>query len=230
MSSKRIIVAIDGPAGAGKSTVARRIADRLGFVYINTGAMYRAIALWALRNGTALDDMHRLERLSLEAKIEFGPGDGSIRLNGEDVTEFLYTPEVSAAASRVSVVPGVRRALLPLQRGIAQKASVVMEGRDIGTVIFPEAQVKIFLDANPQERARRRAEELRSVGVGPAVNTISAEIHERDARDRMRRESPLVQAPDAVLLDTTALSLDEVEERILQLVRTRTSNGKEVHR
>lgn len=230
MSSKRIIVAIDGPAGAGKSTVARRIADRLGFVYINTGAMYRAIALWALRNGTPLDDMHRLERLSLEAKIEFGLSDGSVRLNGEDVTEFLHTPEVSAAASRVSAVPGVRRALLPLQRGIAQKASVVMEGRDIGTVIFPEAQVKIFLDANPQERARRRAEELRSVGAGPAVETISAEIRERDARDRMRRESPLVQAPDAVLLDTTALSLDEVEERILQLVRTRTSNGKEVHR
>ena len=230
MSSKRIIIAIDGPAGAGKSTIARRIADRLGFVYINTGAMYRAIALWALRNGTALDDMHRLERLSLEAKIEFGPADGTVRLNGEDVTEFLYTPEVTAAASRVSVVPGVRRALLPLQRSIAQKASVVMEGRDIGTVIFPEAQVKIFLDANPQERARRRAEEIRDAEAGVAVAAVAAEIRERDARDRTRPESPLVQAPDAVLLDTTALSVDQVEERILKLVRARTSNGKEVHR
>lgn len=230
MSSKRIIVAIDGPAGAGKSTIARRIAHRLGFIYINTGAMYRAIALWALRNGTALEDMHRLERLALEAKIEFGPGDGSVRLNGEDVTEFLYTPEVSAAASKVSAVPGVRRALLPLQREIAQTASVVMEGRDIGTVIFPEAQVKIFLDANPQERARRRARELPNADEGLAVETVSAEIRERDRRDRTRPDSPLMQAPDAVLLDTTSLTVDQVEERILQLVRARTSNGKEVHR
>ena len=230
MSSKRIIVAIDGPAGAGKSTIARRIADRLGFVYINTGAMYRAIALWALRNGTDLHDMHRLERLSLEAKIEFGPGDGSVLLNGEDVTEVLHTPEVSAAASRVSAVPGVRRALLPLQRSIAEKSSVVMEGRDIGTVIFPEAQVKIFLDANPQERARRRAQELKESGSRTCCRNGIGGNPREDARDRMRRESPLVQAPDAVLLDTTALSLDEVEERILQLVRTRTSNGKEVHR
>lgn len=229
MSNKRIIVAIDGPAGAGKSTIARRIADRLGFTYINTGAMYRAVALWALRNGTALNDMHRLERLSLEAKIEFGPGDGSVLLNGEDVTEFLYTPEVTAAASKVSVVPGVRRALLPLQRNIAQNTSVVMEGRDIGTVIFPEAQVKIFLDANPRERARRRAHELRTAAA-VGVDTVAAEIQERDTRDRTRPESPLMQAPDAVLLDTTALSVDEVEERILRLVRARTSNGKEAHR
>jgi cytidylate kinase len=230
MSSRRIIVAIDGPAGAGKSTIARRIADRLGFTYINTGAMYRAIAFWALRNGTALDDMHRLERLALEAKIEFGPGDGSVRLNGEDVSEQLYTPEVTAAASKVSVVPGVRRALLPLQRQIAQRASVVMEGRDIGTVIFPEAQVKIFLDANPQERARRRANDLRNAGAARTLDAVSADIRERDMRDRTRPEAPLVQAPDAVLLDTSALSVEQVEEQILQLVRARTSNGKEVHR
>ena len=230
MSSKRIIVAIDGPAGAGKSTIARRIAERLGFVYINTGAMYRAVALWALRNGTALDDMHRLERLSLEAKIEFGPGDGSVWLNGEDVSDHLYTPEVTVAASKVSAVPGVRRALLPLQREIAQNASVVMEGRDIGTVIFPEAQVKVFLDAHPQERARRRANERRSAATAVGVDIVRAEMQERDDRDRTRPESPLMQAPDAVLLDTTALTVDEVEERILQLVRTRTSNGKEVHR
>ena len=198
MSSKRIIVAIDGPAGAGKSTIARRIADRLGFIYINTGAMYRAIALWALRNGTALDDMHRLERLSLEAKIDFGPGDGTIRLNGEDVTELLYTPEVSAAASRVSLCREFA-ARCSAAEEIAEKASVVMEGRDIGTVIFPEAQVKIFLDANPRERARRRAARAAECGPGYAVDSISAEIHESDARDRMRRESPLVQAPDAVL-------------------------------
>lgn len=230
MNSKRIIVAIDGPAGAGKSTIARRIADRLGFVYINTGAMYRAVALWALRNGTALDDMHRLERLSREAKIEFGLGDGSIVLNGEDVTPFLYTTEVTEAASRVSAVPGVRRALLPLQRAIAQKASVVMEGRDIGTVVFPEAQVKVFLDAHPEERTRRRARELNNDGNGSALSKVAAGMEERDTRDRTRPESPLMQAPDAILLDTTSLTIDEVEERILQLVRSRTSNGKEVHR
>jgi cytidylate kinase len=228
--SKRIIVAIDGPAGAGKSTIARRVADRLGFIYINTGAMYRAIALWALRNGTSLDDMHRLERLALEAKIEFSVGDGRILLNGEDVTDALYTPEVAAAASKVSVVPGVRRALVPVQRGIAQTSSVVMEGRDIGSVIFPEAQVKVFLDAHPEERARRRAEELKERGEQLGVESVSAEIQERDSRDRSRKEAPLVQSPDAVLLDTTSLSPDEVEEQILRLVRSRTSNGKEVHR
>jgi cytidylate kinase len=234
MSNKRIILAIDGPAGAGKSTIARRVAGRLGFVYINTGAMYRAVALWALRNGTALDDMHRLERLAQEAKIEFGPESDQIFLNGEDVTPFIYTPEVAAAASRVSTVPGVRRALIPLQRSVAEKSSVVMEGRDIGSVIFPEAQVKIFLDAKPEERARRRAAELReqipAAHNEVGVDSVAAEIRERDIRDRSRSESPLVQAPDAHLLDTTELSVDEVEEEILRLVRTRTSNGKEVHR
>jgi cytidylate kinase len=223
-------VAIDGPAGAGKSTIARRIADRLGFVYINTGAMYRAIALWALRNETDLTDMHRLQKLAEAAQIDFGVGDGRIRLNGEDVTDAIFTPEVSAAASKVSAVPGVRRALIPLQRGIAANASVVMEGRDIGSVIFPEAQVKIFLDASAEERARRRAAELEAQGGRVAVAAVAAEMRDRDTRDRQRQEAPLVQAPDAVLLDTTALSPAEVEERILQLVRSRTSNGKEVHR
>ena len=228
--SKRIVVAIDGPAGAGKSTIARRVADRLGFVYINTGAMYRAVALWALRNGTDLADMHRLEKLAEEAKIVFGIGDGSVHLNGEDVTDSIFTAEVSAAASKVSAVPGVRRALIPLQRGIAETKSVVMEGRDIGSVIFPEAQIKIFLDAQPEERARRRALELTGKDERVAVAAVDAELRQRDARDRQRPDAPLVQAPDAVLLDTTALSPEEVEERILQLVRSRTSNGKEVHR
>lgn len=228
--SKRIIVAIDGPAGAGKSTIARRVADRLGFVYINTGAMYRAVALWALRNGTDLSDMHRLEILAQEAKIEFCTGDGRVLLNGEDVTGSIYSPEVTSAASKVSAVPGVRRALIPLQRGIAETASVVMEGRDIGSVIFPEAQIKIFLDAKPEERARRRALELQDRGEQAGVANVEAALQERDRRDRERREAPLVQAPDAILLDTTALSPEQVEEQILRLVRSRTANGKEVHR
>jgi CMP/dCMP kinase len=228
--SKRIIVAIDGPAGAGKSTIARRVAGRLGFVYINTGAMYRAVALWALRNRTDLNDMYRLQKLAEEAKIEFAAGDGRVLLNGEDVSASIYSAEVTAAASRVSAVPGVRRALIPLQRSIAATTSVVMEGRDIGSVIFPEAQIKIFLDAKPEERARRRALELQDRGEQTGVGRVEAALRERDRRDRERPEAPLVQAPDAVLLDTTALSPEQVEEQILHLVRSRIGNGKEVHR
>lgn len=230
MSEKRIVVAIDGPAGAGKSTVARRVADRLGFIYINSGAMYRAVALWALRTGTALDDMHRLEALARAAKIEFGIGDGHVYLNGENITEAIRTPEVSMAASKVSVVPGVRRALIPLQRGIAEESSVVMEGRDIGSVVFPDAKIKVYLDAKPGERARRRALELQDRGESANVEAITASLQERDERDRTRQEAPLLQAPDAQLIDSTGLSLDEVEEKVLQLVRSRTSNGKEVSR
>jgi CMP/dCMP kinase len=226
MSEKRIIVALDGPAGSGKSTVARRIATKLGFMYINTGAIYRAVALWAIRLGIDLNDMHRLEQLATEAKIELA-ANGRVILNGEDVTEAIHDPQVSGAASKVSVVPGVRRALLQLQRSIAERSSVVMEGRDIGSVVFPNAQVKIFLDADPQERARRRALELMDQGQAADVETVSGELKERDDRDRRRSESPLVQAPDAELIDTTGLSLEQVEEAVLRVVRARISNGKE---
>ena len=212
MSQKRVIVAIDGPAGAGKSTLARRVAERLGFAYINTGAMYRAVALWAVRLGTDLTDMHRLEQLAKEANIQLEPGEGRVLLNGEDVTEALRDREVSDAASRVSVVPGVRRALLRLQRSMAEHGSVVMEGRDIGSVVFPDAQVKIFLDAAPEERARRRTRELAEEGRGADALAVAGDLNKRDERDRRRIEAPLVQAPDAELIDSTGLSLDEVEE------------------
>jgi cytidylate kinase len=230
MSDKKIIVAIDGPAGAGKTTLARRVAEKLGFVYINSGAMYRAVGLWALRTGTATSDMHRLEQLAKEAKIEFGPGNGRVFLNGEDVTEQIQDAAVSDAASKVSAIPAVRRALLGLQRDIAETASVVMEGRDIGSVVFPHAQVKIFLDANAEERARRRTHEYQQRGQATDLDTVAADIAERDRRDRTRAEAPLVQAPDAELVDTTGLSLEQVEEVILRLVRERTSNGKDVNR
>jgi cytidylate kinase len=225
MATKRVIVAIDGPAGVGKSTLAKRVAAKLGFVYINTGAMYRAVALWALRLGVAASDMHRMEQLAKEASIELLPGeDQRVLLNGEDVSEAIREPEVSQAASQISVIPAVRRALLQPQRDMAKKGSVVMEGRDIGSVVFPEAQVKIFLDADPVERAKRRAIEL--YGHESEVESIAKELQKRDQRDRTRSEAPLMQAPDAELVDTTGLSLDEVEEIVLRLVRARVSNGK----
>ncbi|MBV9763842.1 MAG: (d)CMP kinase [Acidobacteriaceae bacterium] len=226
MSEKRVIVAIDGPAGAGKSTLAKRIAGKLGFVYINSGAMYRAIALWALRLKVDLTDMHRLEQLAKEAKIEFAAGDGRVFLNGDEVTEAIRDLNVTDAASKVSVVPGVRRALLKTQRAVAELNSVVMEGRDIGSVVFPEAQVKIFLDADPDERARRRTLEFQQEGRAADVQAIGRDLNERDRRDRTRSEAPLVQAPDAQLVDTTGLSLEEVEEIVLRLIRARISNGK----
>jgi cytidylate kinase len=226
MSDKRIVVAIDGPAGAGKSTLAKRIADKLGYVYINSGAMYRTVALWAIRLGVSLNDMHRLEQLAKEANIRISAGDGRIFLNEEDVTDAIRDRAVSEAASKVSAVPGVRRALLKIQRQIAEQNSVVMEGRDIGSVVFPGAQVKIFLDADPKERARRRTLEMRQEGQEADVHIVAGELHKRDERDRKRSEAPLVQAPDAELVDTTGLSLDEVEDKVLRIVRAKTSNGK----
>jgi CMP/dCMP kinase len=227
MSEKRVIVAIDGPGGAGKSTLAKRVARKLGFLYINSGAMYRAIALWALRLKVDLADMHRLEQLAKEAQIELDAVTGHIKLNGEDISEAIRDSQVTEAASKVSAVRGVRRALLRIQRGMAQDTSVVMEGRDIGSVVFPRAQVKIFLDAKPEERARRRALELGSEADVPG---IAGELRKRDERDRKRSEAPLVQAPDAEFVDTTGLSIEEVEEVILRIVRARTSNGKEASR
>lgn len=219
------MIAIDGPAGAGKSTIARRLAARLGFTYIDTGAMYRAVALWGLRQSVAMNDMHRIEQLSIAAEIELSSG--RILLNGEDVTEAIRTPEASNGASQVAVIPGVRRAMVAKQREIGRRTSVVMEGRDIGTVVFPEANVKIYLDAAPEERARRRAEEMRAKGESPDLRSLAAQMKERDQRDSTRADSPLSQAPDAVYVDSTHLTPDEVEEALLKIVRNRISNGKD---
>lgn len=216
------IVAIDGPAGSGKSTVARAVARRLGYTYIDSGAMYRSVALWALRLEMDLNDMHRLDQLAQQARIQFQ--DGAVLLNGEDVSAAIREPHVSEAASKVATYPGVRRAMREEQRRIAALGPVVMEGRDIGTVVFPDARVKIYLDASPEARTGRRAAEL-----GAPHEEVAGDMATRDQRDRTRAEAPLTQAPDADYIDTTALSPTEVEEAVLKLVRARTSNGKDYH-
>ena len=217
-----IVIAIDGPAGAGKSTVARRLAARLGFTYIDSGAMYRAVALWALGQKLDPSDRHRMEQLALAASISLEDNGTRVVLNGEDVTEALRAVDVSSAASLIATIPGVRRALVEKQRAIGERSNVVMEGRDIGSVVFPAADLKIFLDADPEERARRRAAE-----VNGDREQIARQIRERDERDRTRAEAPLTQAPDAMYVDSTGLSIEEVEAAILKLVRARITNGKE---
>jgi cytidylate kinase len=200
--------------------VARAVARRLGYTYIDSGAMYRSVALWAVRLGMDLDDMHRLDQLAQQARIQFL--NGAVLLNGEDVTQAIREPQVSEGASKVAIYPGVRRAMREEQRRIAALGPVVMEGRDIGTVVFPDARVKIYLDASSEARTSRRAAEL-----GAAVDEVADELAARDQRDRTRAEAPLTQAPDADYIDTTSLSPAEVEEAVLKLVRTRTSNGKD---
>lgn len=215
------VIAIDGPAGAGKSTIARSLAEKLGYVYIDTGAMYRAVAWWAVQHGTDLSDADKLEQLAISAEIEFLPG-RRVSLNGEDITTAIREPDIAGAASRVASIGAVRAALVSKQQRMAEKSNVVMEGRDIGSVVFPAARVKIFLDASPFERVRRRSDDQPNI----AVDELARQIAERDQRDRSREQSPLIQAPDAVYLDSTGLTPEQVEEKILQLVRARISNGK----
>jgi cytidylate kinase len=189
--------------------------------------MYRAVALWGVRQNVSPDDMHRMEQLAMAAEIELAPG--RISLNGEDVTNEIRTPEVSNGASRIAVIPGVRRAMAAKQREMGERTSVVMEGRDIGTVVFPQADVKIFLDANPKERVRRRLQEVREKGDRIAEAELAAQMKERDQRDSTRADAPLSQAPDAIYLDSTGMTIEEVEEAILKIVRMRTTNGKGFH-
>ena len=228
MRPRGLVVAIDGPSGAGKSTAGRAIADRLGYVFLDTGAMYRALALAALREGIPLDDAAAVAALAGRVRLDLQPG-GAVILDGKDVTSALRTQEVGAAASRVSVHPSVRRHMVARQREMGQAGGVVMDGRDIGTAVFPDADVKFYVDAHPRQRAMRRHEELAQRGLPSDLDTIEREIRERDHADSTRAESPLTRAPDAIHLDTTELGLEEVVRRMLaavDAVRTRAERSQ----
>ena len=215
-------IAIDGPAGAGKSTLAKRLAGALGFLYVDTGAIYRTLGLFALRSGVAPADpaamAELLPRFSL--RMDYGPdGLQHMFLDQEDVTQAIRSPEVSRAASSVSAIPAVRDHLLEMQRELAQSHDVVMDGRDIGTVVLPQADVKVFLTASPEARARRRCDELAARGTPQDLAHVLSDILERDRRDTTRASAPLRQAEGAVLVDTTHLDLEESFQALLTAVR-----------
>ncbi|GIV05260.1 MAG: cytidylate kinase [Fimbriimonadales bacterium] len=218
------IIAIDGPAGSGKSTLAKNLARALGFVFLDTGAMYRALALAAQRAGIAPDDEARLTELAQQITLRFVAENGSQRvlLGDEDVSDAIRTPEISDLASRISVYSGVRRAMVALQRALAAQAhGVVAEGRDTTTVVFPEATLKLYLDASPQERARRRQHQLQQQGIEEPYEKVLQEILERDARDLARADSPLRIAPDAIVVQNDGWTKEQTFEHVLALCRER---------
>jgi cytidylate kinase len=213
-----MIVAIDGPAASGKSTVARALARRLGFGYLDTGAMYRSLAWVALRDGVPLDDEDALVALAsahpVSLRVEAGATMPDVFIDGTDVTSAIRTPEVDSAVSAVARMPEVRRILVFAQRQAAEPGDFVVEGRDIGTVVFPDADVKVFITASPEERARRRAADERSAGLAPTVDDMLARIKARDHKDSSRQASPLVAADDAELVDTTGMSIEQVVDAL----------------
>ena len=213
-------IAIDGPAGAGKSSIAKESARRLGFVYVDTGALYRTVALNALNQGVDLENSDAVIASldGTDIRLAFEDGTQKVLLNGQDVSDSIRTEQVSAGASKVSAIPAVREFLFGLQKNIAASCDCLMDGRDIGTVVLPDADLKIFLTASPEERARRRYEQNRERGMEADYDAILAEVNQRDYQDTHREIAPLRQAGDAVLLDSTHMSFQEVVDRLLQLV------------
>jgi cytidylate kinase len=214
---KSLIIAIDGPSGAGKGTVARAIAAKLGYRHVDSGAMYRAVAWKAVRDGVPLDDEPAIAALAERSPIELAPG--SVTIDAIDVTALIRTPAIDQAAAAVARLPRVRAVLVARQRQLGGQGAIVMEGRDIGTVVFPDAEVKIYLDASPEERAWRRAHDPAHVGPS-AVAEVATALTARDELDRSRTASPLYAASDAVIIDTTGRSVDDVVARVLDVVRS----------
>lgn len=209
--NKTTAIAIDGPAGAGKSTIARRLAEKLGYIYVDTGALYRTVAYCVLKNGINPDEKDKVTALlsGVRVDIVYRAGEQRVLLDGEDVSELIRTPEVSEAASKTSAIPEVREYLLSLQRRIADENNVVMDGRDIATVVLPNAKVKIFLTANAEIRARRRYDELIQKGSKVTYEDVLADLKERDYRDMTREIAPLKPSAESVTVDTSELSLEE---------------------
>lgn len=217
-------IAIDGPSGAGKSTMAKAVASVLGFLYVDTGAIYRTLGLFALRQGVEPSDEEKVLPLLAGVSIRMAYAEDGLQhmyLGDEDVTEVIRTPEVSTAASQISAIPGVRSFLLEMQRDMARNNNVIMDGRDIGTVVLPGADVKIFLTASAEDRARRRYLELLERGSGADYDTVLSEIIERDARDTERAAAPLRRAEDALLVDTTGNSMEESIEQLTNIIKER---------
>ena len=218
------VIAIDGPSGSGKGTIARRVATALGFHLLDSGALYRLVALAGQRQGLAADDQDGHARAAQALDVEFGmddTGEEQVLLRGEDVTRAIRTEAAGAEASRVAAMPPVRSALLQRQHGFARPPGLVADGRDMGTVVFPSAPLKIYLTATPEERARRRHKQLKDKGLTVNIADLSQEIRERDLRDSSRPVAPLRPAEDAIHLDSTGLSIEQVVDRVLALARSR---------
>ena len=221
------IIAIDGPAGSGKSTTARLLASRIGYTFLDTGAMYRVVAWVGLKKGISVDDGESLETISRQVEISFKM-DGDINrvfLFGKDLTDEIRTPEVTRAVSPVSVHAGVRAAMVKRQQDMAKNGSIVAEGRDTTSVVFPKADLKIYLDASIEERARRRQLELVRKGISTDFELLKKEISERDKRDSKRDNSPLTKTADSIVIDTTSLTIEEQVERIIRLIKARILNA-----
>ena len=225
---ERPVIAIDGPSGAGKTTASKLLAERTGLVRLDTGAMYRACALAARRAGIPWTDGARLGRLCADLPLSFLREGTDLRivLSGEDVSEAIRSPEISMGASDVSAHKAVREAMVRLQRTMGEKGGVVLEGRDTGTVVFPDAALKIFLTASPEVRAQRRYNQLIEKGIAANLSALSRDLAERDARDANRAVAPLVPAPDSQVLDSSALSVEEVADRVLKLWHDKVSGGR----